>query len=105
MNPFFQSIADANRAHCAAHGFSTAELYGTPPNADEFEVHDLIEAGVPAEAAGMFSQDRMEAERLRLRKLVVRQQRDIRLRNRGYAEGNFKRLVNVESFINRRAAQ
>lgn len=51
MNPFFQSIAEANRAHCATLGLSAAELYGTAPSAEEIEVHDLIEAGVPAEAA------------------------------------------------------
>ena len=33
----FQEIARTNRAHCAAHGFSAAELYGTPPSAEEYE--------------------------------------------------------------------
>lgn len=51
VNPFFQAIQSANRAHCAALGLSAAELYGTEPNAAEIEVHDLIESGVPAEAA------------------------------------------------------
>ncbi len=51
MNSFFKSIADANRAYCAMLGLSTAELYGTAPNQSEIEVHDLIESGVPAEAA------------------------------------------------------
>lgn len=50
MNPFFQAIQSANRAHCAALGLSAAELYGTPPNAEEFETHKLIASGVPAEA-------------------------------------------------------
>lgn len=47
----FSEIAAVNRAHCAALGLSAADLYGTAPNAAEFEVHDLIKAGVPAEAA------------------------------------------------------
>lgn len=51
MNPFFQSVADANRAYCAALGLSAAELYGTAPNAEEFEVHRQIKSGVRAEDA------------------------------------------------------
>lgn len=47
----FSEISRTNAAYCAAHGLSAAELYGTEPNADEIEVHDLIESGVPAEAA------------------------------------------------------
>ena len=34
---FFAELSATNRAHCAAHGFSSAELYGTPPNEAEFE--------------------------------------------------------------------
>ena len=34
---FFTELSATNRAHCAAHGFSSAELYGTPPNEAEFE--------------------------------------------------------------------
>ena len=34
---FFTELNATNRAHCAAHGFSAAELYGTAPNADEYE--------------------------------------------------------------------
>lgn len=51
MNQFFKEVAITTRAHCAAHGFCTAELYGTPINAEELETHRLIAAGVPAEAA------------------------------------------------------
>lgn len=51
MNQFFQAIQSTNRAYCAAHGLSGAELYGTPINAEEFETHKLIASGVPAEAA------------------------------------------------------
>lgn len=47
----FQEISRTNAAYCASMGLSTAELYGTEPNAAEVEVHELIEAGVPAEAA------------------------------------------------------
>lgn len=95
----FQEITRTNRAYCQAHGLSAAELYGTAPNESELETHRLIASGVPAEAAGMFSQDRMEAERLRLRKIVVRQQRDIRLRNRNYAPGRFINFANRERYI------
>ena len=92
----FHEIARTNAAYCASLGFSVDEIYGIQPNDAELETHRLIAAGVPAHAAGMFSQDRIEAERLRLRKLVVRQQRDIRLRNRSYAPGRFMRLVIAE---------
>lgn len=61
MNPFFQSIADANRAQCARLGLSAADLYGTPPSAAEVEVHCLIQSGVPAEAAQILFA-RQEAE-------------------------------------------
>ena len=37
MNGFFQSIADANRAQCAALGLSACDLYGTPINEAEYE--------------------------------------------------------------------
>lgn len=47
----FAEIARTNAAYCAARGLSGAELYGTPPNAEEFEVSRLIGLGVPAEAA------------------------------------------------------
>ena len=47
----FSEISRTNAAYCAAHGLSGAELYGTPPNRSEIEVHDLIAAGVPAESA------------------------------------------------------
>ena len=47
----FAEITRTNAAYCAAQGFSTAELYGTPINAEEYETHRLIAAGVPAEAA------------------------------------------------------
>jgi len=48
---FFTELSATNRAHCAAHGFSSAELYGTPPNSEEITVHNLIASGVPSEAA------------------------------------------------------
>ena len=47
----FAEIARTNAAYCAAHGLSGAELYGTPINAEEYETHKLIAAGVPSEAA------------------------------------------------------
>lgn len=34
---FFAELSATNRAHCAAHGFSSAELYGTAPSAEEYE--------------------------------------------------------------------
>lgn len=34
---FFAELNATNRAHCAAHGFTSAELYGTPPSAEEYE--------------------------------------------------------------------
>ena len=34
---FFAELSATNRAHCAAHGFSSAELYVTPPNEAEYE--------------------------------------------------------------------
>ena len=92
----FHEIARTNAAYCAGLGISVPDVYGTQINEAELETHRLIAAGVPAHAAGMFSQDRIEAERLRLRKLVVRQQRDIRLANRSYAPGRFMRLVIAE---------
>lgn len=100
----FQEIATTNAAYCAARGLSAVELYGTAPNEAELETHRLIASGVPAESAGMFSQDRMEAERLRLRKIVVRQQRDIRLRNRGYAPGRFAEFAKRERWIQKEVA-
>lgn len=51
MNPIFQAIADANRAYCRTLGLSSAEVYGTPPSPQEYEVAALITDGVPAEAA------------------------------------------------------
>lgn len=51
MNPFFQSINDANRVQCARLGLSADELYGASPTVEEFAVHKMIKAGVPAEAA------------------------------------------------------
>lgn len=48
---FFAELSATTRAHCAAHGFTSAELYGTTPNADELAVSHLIDMGVPAEAA------------------------------------------------------
>lgn len=47
---FFTELSRTNAVYCAAHGLSTAELYGTAPNVAEIETHNLIEAGVPAEA-------------------------------------------------------
>jgi len=34
---FFSELNATTRAHCAAHGFSSAELYGTPINEAEYE--------------------------------------------------------------------
>lgn len=51
MNPIFQAISDANRAYCRTLGMASAELYGTPPSPQEYEVVALITDGVPAEAA------------------------------------------------------
>lgn len=47
----FSEISRTNAAYCAARGLSAADLYGTPPNEAEIETHELIAAGVPAEAA------------------------------------------------------
>lgn len=94
----FSELDRTNAAYCRALGFSSAELYGTPPNPAELSTHRLIAAGVPSEAADPYVR-RMEAERLRVHKLVVDLQRKIRLRNVGYAPGRFKRLVNCENYI------
>lgn len=94
----FAEIANTNRAYCAAHGLSACELYGTPINAAEVETSRLIGQGVPAESAGSFL-DRMESDGLRIRKIVVRQQRDIRLRNRNYAPGRFANFAKRERYI------
>lgn len=96
---FFTELNATNRAHCAAHGFSSAELYGTAPTPEEYETHELIAAGVPAEAAGMFSIKRMRAADLRLRKIIVFQQRAIRLRNSNYAPGRFANFAKRERGI------
>lgn len=56
----FAEIERTNLAYCESLGLpsdaytrplAVAEVYGTPPNAAEIETHNLIEAGVPAEAA------------------------------------------------------
>ena len=94
----FAEIATTNRAYCHAHGLSAAELYGTAPNSAEVETSRLIAAGVPAESAGSFL-DRMESDGMRIRKIVVRQQRAIRLRNRGYAPGRFANFAKRERWI------
>lgn len=100
----FAEISRTNAAYCAARGLSAAELYGTEPNAAELETHELIAAGVPAQSAAvsLSFEERMRAERLRLRKIVVRQQRDIRLRNRNYAPGRFINFANRERWIRSR---
>lgn len=95
----FAELSQTNRAYCASHGLAAAELYGIEPNEAEFATHRNIAAGVPAESAGMFSAERMEAERIRTRKIMVRQQRDIRLRNVRYAPGRFREFANRERFI------
>lgn len=94
----FTELSQVNRAYCASLGLAAAELYGTAPNSAEVETSRLIAAGVPAESAGSFL-DRMESEGLRIRKIVVRQQRAIRLRNARYAPGRLKNFVNRERFI------
>lgn len=85
----FQEISRTNRAYCASLGLdcdaydrqlSDAELNGTPLSFEE----------------------RMRAEQLRTRKIVVRQQRDIRLRNRNYAPGRFINFANRERWIRSR---
>lgn len=95
MNAFFDAITTTNRAYCAARGMSAGELYGTPPNVAELETHRLMAAGVSADPYF----ESVKADRLRLRKLVVKLQRKIRLRNIGYAPGRFKRMVNRENQI------
>ena len=97
----FDEINHTNRAYCASMGLSAAELYGTKPNQAEVETHELIAAGVPAQSAAvpLSFEERMRAEQLRMRKIVVRQQRDIRLRNRNYAPGRFINFANRERFI------
>lgn len=96
MNGFFQSIADANRAQCAALGLSACEMYGTPINAAEVRTHELIAAGVPAEAADQYA---LRADDLRIRQILVHQQRTIRLRNRNYAPGRFANFAKRERWI------
>lgn len=95
----FTELSQVNRAYCASHGLAAAELYGIEPNEAEFATHRNIAAGVPDESAGMFSAERMEAERIRTRKIVVLQQRHIRLRNRGYAPGRFANFAKRERWI------
>lgn len=108
MNQFFKEVAITTRAHCAAHGFCTAELYGTPPNAAEFEVHDLIEAGVPAEAAVPrvvriyrrgFGGDTVKMHLLRLR--IAKACRETRRQYRSYYHDEpFERLLKIEQRVN-----
>ena len=47
----FAEITRTNALYYAAHGINATELYGTAPNADEYEVHASMAAGVPAELA------------------------------------------------------
>ena len=97
----FAEISRTNAAYCSARGLSAAELYGTEPNEAEVETSRLIRQGVPAESAGSFL-DRIKDDDLRIRKIVVRQQRAIRLRNRNYAPGRFINFANRERFIRSR---
>ena len=39
---FFTELNATNRAHCAAHGFSSGELYGTEPTAAEYETSLVV---------------------------------------------------------------
>lgn len=98
---FFAELNATTRAHCDAHGFSSAELYGTPPNEAEYETHELIAAGVPSQSAAvpLSFEERMRAEQLRMRKIVANKQRAIRLRNRNYAPGRFINFANRERWI------
>lgn len=92
----FSEIATTNRAYCAAHGLSAAEAYGTAPNAAEIKTHELIASGVPAEAADQYA---LRADDLRIRQILVHQQRTIRLRNRNYAPGRFANFAKRERYI------
>lgn len=95
MNPFFQSLNDANRVQCARLGLSAAELYGTEPNAAEVETHDLIAAGVPAEAAVPRVSVAMRMAMCRLR--IARDCRAIRMKYRNYyPDTPFERLARIE---------
>ena len=95
VNPFFQAIQSTNLAYCAAHGLSAAEIYGTPPNADEIETHLLIAAGVPAEAAVPRVSVAMRMAICRLR--IARDCRAIRMKYRNYyPDTPFERLARIE---------
>lgn len=92
---FFAELSAANRAHCAALGLSAAELYGTEPNAAEVEIHDLIAAGVPAEAAVPRVSVAMRMAMCRLR--IARDCRAIRMKYRNYyPDTPFERLARIE---------
>lgn len=107
MNPFFQSVADANRARCAVLGLSAAELYGTEPNAAEIEVSRLIGLGVPAEAAVPrivekyrtgFGGDKVAMTLTRLR--IARDCRQRRDKYRSYYPATpFERLARIETRV------
>lgn len=99
MMGFFDELTRMNVAWCESHGLSVGEAYGTKPNIAELETSRLIACGVPSESAGMFAAGRMDAERIRVRRIVVRLQRESRLRNRNYAPGKFINFVNREQWI------
>lgn len=100
----FAEISRTNAAYCAARGLSGAELYGTPPNAEEFEVHHLISLGVPAEAATPrvvaryrlgLAGDTVQMHLLRLR--IGRDCRATRAKYRShYPDTPFERLARLE---------
>ena len=92
---FFAEISRTNAAYCAAHGLSVGEAYGVPPNEAEVETHDLIAAGVPAEAAVPRVSVAMRMAMCRLR--IARDCRAIRMKYRNYyPDTPFERLARIE---------